>query len=228
MEDAVINILVCDDDKHTRILLKAILGNAGYTALTASDGNEALKVLSREHIDLVVLDVMMPNMDGYEFTSKVREKDSTLPILMLTAKHEPPDEKKAFIVGTDDYITKPVDTEKLLLHIKALLRRAKISSEQKLTLGAVTLDYSSFTVRRGDEVIELPQKEFLLLFKLLSYPGQIFTRIQLMDEIWGEESETGWETVTVHVGRLRKRFEHWNEFEITSVRGLGYKAVRKA
>lgn len=147
---------------------------------------------------------------------------------MLTAKHEPPDEKKAFIAGTDDYITKPVDGEKLILHVKALLRRAKISSEQKLTVGDVTLDYASFTVKRGDEEIELPQKEFLLLFKLLSYPGQIFTRIQLMDEIWGEESETGWETVTVHVGRLRKRFEHWNEFEITSVRGLGYKAVRKA
>ncbi len=223
----MINILVCDDDKHTRILLKAVLENAGYSVSTASDGIKALEVLGREHIDLVVLDVMMPKMDGYEFTEKIREKDSMLPILMLTAKHEPLEEKKAFIVGTDDYITKPVDEEKLILHIKALLRRAKISSEQKLTIGDVTLDYSSFTVRRQDEEIQLPQKEFLLLFKLLSYPGQIFTRIQLMDEIWGEESETGWETVTVHVGRLRKRFEHWNEFEITAVRGLGYKAVKK-
>lgn len=223
----MINILVCDDDKHTRILLKAVLENAGYSVSTASDGRKALEVLEREHIDLVVLDVMMPQMDGYEFTAKIREKDTMLPILMLTAKHEPGEEKKAFIVGTDDYITKPVDEEKLILHIKALLRRAKISSEQKLTIGDVTLDYSSFTVRRGDEEIQLPQKEFLLLFKLLSYPGQIFTRIQLMDEIWGEESETGWETVTVHVGRLRKRFEHWNEFEITAIRGLGYKAVKK-
>ena len=183
----MINILVCDDDKHTRILLKAILENAGYSVSTAQDGKEALLVLSREHIDLVVLDVMMPNMDGYEFTSEVREKDSTLPILMLTAKHEPPDEKKAFIVGTDDYITKPVDAEKLILHVKALLRRAKISSEQKLTVGDVTLDYSSFTVRRGDEEIELPQKEFLLLLNLLSYPGHIFKRILLMYELWVEE-----------------------------------------
>ena len=131
------------------------------------------------------------------------------------------------MVGTDDYIPKPIDEEKLLLRIKALLRRARIVSEQRIVIGEVILDYNSFTVTRGDEVQVLPQKEFMLLYKLLSYPGQIFTRIQLMDEIWGTDSETGWETVTVHVGRLRKRFEGWNEFEIVAVRGLGYKAVKQ-
>ena len=221
------HILVADDDKHTRMLLRAVLEGANYTVATAGDGEEALAILDREHIDLVVLDVMMPKMDGYEFTRQVREADGALPILMVTAKHLPADEKKGFLVGTDDYITKPIDEETLLLRIKALLRRAKIVSEQRIVIGQVTLDYSSFTVTRGGKTQVLPQKEFMLLYKLLSYPGQIFTRIQLMDEIWGTDSETGWETVTVHVGRLRKRFEGWPEFEIVAVRGLGYKAVKK-
>ena len=221
------HILVVDDDKHTRMLLRAVLEGENYTVSTAENGEQALELLDREHIDLVILDIMMPGMDGYEFTRLVRQTDSTLPILMVTAKHLPADEKKGFLVGTDDYITKPIDEEKLLLHIKALLRRARIVSEQRIVIGDVTLDYNSFTVTRGNEVQELPQKEFMLLYKLLSYPGQIFTRIQLMDEIWGTDSETGWETVTVHVGRLRKRFEGWNEFEIVAVRGLGYKAVKK-
>ena len=221
------HILVVDDDKHTRLLLTAILQNANYTVTTANNGEEALAVLDREHIDLVVLDVMMPGMDGYEFTRIIRQTDSSLPILMVTAKHLPADEKNGFLVGTDDYITKPIDEEKLLLHIKALLRRAKIVNEQKIEIGDVTLDYRSFSVTRKGETQVLPQKEFMLLYKLLSYPGQIFTRIQLMDEIWGTNSETGWETVTVHVGRLRKRFESFDEFEIVAVRGLGYKAVKK-
>lgn len=221
------HILVADDDKHTRMLLRAVLESENYTVSTAENGEQALELLDREHIDLVILDVMMPEMDGYEFTRIVRQTDSTLPILMVTAKHLPEDEKKGFLVGTDDYITKPIDEEKLLLRIKALLRRARIVSEQRIVIGEVILDNNSFTVTRGDEVQVLPQKEFMLLYKLLSYPGQIFTRIQLMDEIWGTDSETGWETVTVHVGRLRKRFEGWNEFEIVAVRGLGYKAVKQ-
>lgn len=221
------HILVVDDDKHTRMLLKAILENANYTVITANDGLEALDALEKQHIDLVVLDIMMPNMDGYEFTKTIRQTDNALPILMVTAKQLPQDEKRGFLVGTDDYITKPIDEEKLLLRIKALLRRAQIVNEQKIIIGDVTLDYNSLTVSRKDEVIELPQKEFMLLYKLLSYPGKIFTRIQLMDEIWGSDSQTGWETVTVHINRLRKRFESWNEFEIIAVRGLGYKAVKK-
>ena len=169
---------------------------------------------------------MMPRMDGYAFTAALREGRSDLPILMVSARQLPADRKQGFLVGTDDYMTKPVDTEEMLLRIRALLRRARIVSERKIVIGDVTLDYDSFTVRRGDEVQELPQKEFLLLYKLLSYPGKIFTRIQLMDEIWGAESDSGWETVTVHIGRLRRRFEGWDEFEIVSVRGLGYKAVK--
>jgi DNA-binding response OmpR family regulator len=199
---------------------------ANYTIYTAENGESALEVMDKEHIDLVVLDIMMPKIDGYEFTKILRESQSTLPILMVSAKQLPEDRKKGFLVGTDDYMTKPVDEEEMLLRIKALLRRAQIASERKITLGDVTLDYDALTVTRGDEVQELPRKEFLLLYKLLSYPGKIFTRIQLMDEIWGADSDTGWETVTVHIGRLRRRFEGWNEFEIVSVRGLGYKAVK--
>jgi DNA-binding response OmpR family regulator len=170
---------------------------------------------------------MMPKMDGYELTRLLRESNNNLPILMVSAKQLPADKHKGFSVGTDDYITKPIDDEEMLYRIKALLRRAKIASERRIVIGEVVLDYDSFTVSRGGEVQTLPQKEFLLLYKLLSYPGKIFTRIQLMDEIWGAESETGWETVTVHISRLRKRFEGFSEFEIESVRGLGYKAVKK-
>lgn len=221
------HILVVDDDKNTRLLFRAVLENAGYTVSTAVNGEDALKVMDQVHIDLVVLDVMMPKMDGYEFTKLLRESNQNLPILMVSAKQLPIDKHKGFEVGTDDYITKPVDDEEMILRIKALLRRAKIANERRIEIGQVILDYDSFTVTRENEIFELPQKEFLLLYKLLSYPGKIFTRIQLMDEIWGADSDTGWETVTVHIGRLRKRFEGWSEFEIESVRGLGYKAVKK-
>ncbi len=217
-----------DDDKNTRLYMRAVLEGNGYTVTTAVNGVEALEALDKEHVDLVVLDVMMPEMDGYEFTRILRENDNNLPILMVSAKQLPVDKHKGFAVGTDDYITKPVDEAEMLFRIKALLRRAKIASERRIVIDDVVLDYDSLTVTRGSEVQELPQKEFLLLYKLLSYPGKIFTRIQLMDEIWGADSETGWETVTVHIGRLRKRFEGWNEFEIESVRGLGYKAVKKS
>ena len=187
------HILVVDDDKNTRQLIKAVLETENYIVIGATDGEDALKVLDRSHIDLVILvilDVMMPKMDGYEFTEILRRVQNELPILMVSAKQLPADRNKGFIVGE------------------------------------VILDYDSLTVKRKNTCQELPQKEFMLLYKLLSYPGKIFTRIQLMDEIWGVDSDTGWETVTVHVARLRKRFEDWPEFEIISVRGLGYKAVR--
>ena len=221
------HILVVDDDKNTRLFLRAVLEDAGYTVTTANNGEDALDAMDKEHIDLVVLDIMMPKMDGYEFTKLLRESQNNLPILMVSAKQLPADKHKGFAVGTDDYITKPIDDEEMLYRIKALLRRAKIANEHRIEIGDVVLDYDSLTVTKGDNVQELPQKEFMLLYKLLSYPGKIFTRIQLMDEIWGAESDTGWETVTVHIGRLRKRFEGWTEFEIESVRGLGYKAVKK-
>ena len=221
------HILVVDDDKNTRLLFRAVLEDAGYTVSAAANGEEALSVLDREHVDLVVLDVMMPKLDGYEFTRILRQTDNNLPILMVSAKQLPEDKHRGFLAGTDDYMTKPIDEEEMLFRIKALLRRAKIANERRIVVGEVVLDYDAFTVSRGEESQILPQKEFLLLYKLLSYPGKIFTRIQLMDEIWGQESDTGWETVTVHIGRLRKRFEGWEEFEILSVRGLGYKAVKK-
>lgn len=220
------HILVVDDDKNTRLFLSGVLEGAGYTVSSASNGEEALCLLASTHVDLVVLDIMMPKMDGYEFTRTLRESNDNLPILMVSAKQLPADKHKGFEVGTDDYITKPIDDEEMLLRIKALLRRAKIATEHKITIGEVVIDYDSLTVTRGAAVQELPQKEFLLLYKLLSYPGKIFTRIQLMDEIWGADSDTGWETVTVHIARLRKRFEGWGEFSIESVRGLGYKAVK--
>jgi DNA-binding response OmpR family regulator len=221
------HILVVDDDKNTRRLFKAVLEKDGYKVYTAENGTAALEVMDQEHIDLAIVDIMMPQMDGYEFTKMLRETNNSLPVLMVSAKQLPEDKKKGFLVGTDDYMTKPVDEEEMLLRVRALLRRAKIVSERKIEIGDVVLDYDSLTVTKGDQVMELPQKEFLLLYKLLSYPGKIFTRIQLMDEIWGAGSESGWETVTVHIGRLRKRFEGWKEFEIESVRGLGYKAVKK-
>ena len=220
------NVLVVDDDKNTRSLMQAVLGK-DYNVFTAENGNAALAIMDEQYVDLVVVDIMMPGLDGYGFTSALRESDSEIPILMVSAKQLPDDRKEGFRVGIDDFMSKPIDNEELLLHVKALLRRARIVSEHKITVGDVVLDYDSFTVSRAGETIELPQKEFLLLYKLLSYPDKIFTRIQLMDEIWGMNCDTGWETLTVHINRLRKRFEEWNEFEIVSVRGLGYKAVKK-
>jgi len=220
------NILVADDDKNTRTLLKAVLETENYNVYTAHNGIEALSVLDKNHIDLIVLDVMMPEMDGYELTEQLRKTQNDMPILMVSAKQLPEDKRKGFLSGTDDYMTKPVDEIEMLLRIKALLRRAKIANDRKIEIGDVIIDYDSLTVKKHNEITELPQKEFMLLYKLLSYPGKIFTRIQLMDEIWGTESQTGWETVTVHIGRLRKRFEGWEEFQIESVRGLGYKAVK--
>lgn len=222
----MVNILVVEDDKHTRKLLETILRREGYSVFKAEDGLKALEVLEDHHIDLIILDIMMPNMDGYEFAKELRDSGCIIPILMATAKHLPEDKKKGFIVGTDDYMTKPIDIEEMLLRIKALLRRSQIVNSKKLIIGEVTLDYDTLTVTRGDEKQTLPQKEFYLLYKLLSYPDKIFTRIQLMDEIWGMETESSDVTVNVHINRLRRRFDSYPEFEILSVRGLGYKAVK--
>ena len=219
-------ILVAEDDKNTRRLMEAVLKEHGYHPILACDGLEALKLLDTHHVDLVILDIMMPGMDGYEFTRQLRATDYTLPILMVTAKQLPEDRRKGFIVGTDDYMTKPVDEEEMILRIRALLRRAQIVNERRITIADVCLDYDSLTVSRGDESQTLPRKEFYLLYKLLSYPGKIFTRIQLMDEIWGMESQSDDNTINVHINRLRKRFEDYPEFTIETIRGLGYKAVK--
>ena len=181
--------------------------------------------LDKKHIDLIILDIMMPRMDGFELTETLRQSGCNIPILMVTAKQSPVDKRKGFIIGTDDYMTKPVDEEEMVLRVGALLRRAKIASEKKLTVGSTTLHYDSLTVSCGNIENEHPQKEFLLLFKLLSYPGKIFTRRQLMDEIWDMDSESDERTVDVHISRLRDKYRNSPDFEIVTVRGLGYKAV---
>ena len=219
------NILVAEDDRNTRKLMEAVLKRDGYNVFTAENGAAALEVLDRQQIDLLVADVMMPEIDGFELTKLLRDAGNTLPILMVTAKQLPSDKKMGFIIGTDDYMTKPVDTEEMLLRIKALLRRAQIVCSKRLTIGKVTLDYDRFAVILGGEEQILPPKEFQLLYLLLSYPGRIFTRLQLMDEIWGMDSESTDTTVNVHITRLRRRFENVSEFSLESVRGIGYKAV---
>lgn len=218
-------IMVVEDDKSTLKLMKAVLRHAGYEVYTAENGENALDVLDKQHIDLIMLDVMMPVMNGYEFTEQLRQCGDNTPILMVTAKQLPEEKCKGFLVGTDDYMVKPVNEEEMLLRIKALLRRSQIANEHKLRIGKVTLDYDALTVSRDGFSQTLPQKEFYLLYKLLSYPDKIFTRLQLMDEIWGMDSETVDTTVNVHVNRLRKKFESWSEFEIVAIRGIGYKAV---
>ena len=225
-EIAMFDILVVEDDKNTRKLLTTILRNHGYNTIEAKDGEEALTALEHNHVDLMVLDVMMPRMDGFTLTQTLRDGGSQLPILILSAKQNVVDIKQGFVVGIDDYLTKPFDFDVLLLRIRALLRRSKIVTENKLVVGTVELDYNSYTVTTPAWTEQLPQKEFLLLFKLLSYPNVVFTRLQLMDEIWGMDAESDEHTVNVHINRLRTRFAEISDFEIVTVRGLGYKAVR--
>ena len=220
------NIMVVEDDTNSRKLMCTVLEQYGYNTLPAIDGVDALELLEKKHMDLIVLDIMMPRMDGFEFTQVLRQSGCNIPILMVTAKQSPVDKRRGFIIGTDDYMTKPIDEEEMVLRVGALLRRSKIASERKLSVGSTTLQYDSLTVKVEDRAeYELPQKEFLLLFKLLSYPGKIFTRRQLMDEIWDLESESDERTVDVHISRLRDRFRGNTDFEIVTVRGLGYKAV---
>ena len=218
-------ILVVEDDKNVRKLMSAVLTRYGYEPITAEDGVEALEILDHKHVDLILLDVMMPRMDGYEFTHTLRSAGSNIPILMVTARETQTDKKRGFIAGTDDYMVKPVDEEEMILRIAALLRRSQIAGERKLTVGQSTLLYDSLAVQTPDGMIELPQKEFLLLYKLLSYPNKIYTRRQLMDEIWDMDSESDERTVDVHISRVRERFRQNPDFEIVTVRGLGYKAV---
>lgn len=217
-------IMIVDDDKNIRRYFSSVLSHNGYQTHTAASAQEALGIMEQVRIDLIVLDIMMPEMDGYAFTKMLRDCRNDLPILMVSAKQLPGDVKKGFLAGTDDYMTKPVDEDEMLLRIKALLRRARIVSERCLVIGGTTLDYDTLTVRTGKKEFILPQKEFYLLYKLLSYPNQIFTRIQLMDDIWGPSSESTDATVSVHINRLRKRFENNCDFSIITIRGLGYKA----
>lgn len=220
-------ILVVEDNADMRELFCTVLSDSGYACFPAADGLEALEIMDREYIDLIVADIMMPGMDGYELTAEIRAAKMELPILMVTAKDQFGDMQKAFHAGTDDYMIKPINVKELVLRVEALLRCAKIQSEKKITVGSTVLDYDALTVTiHGEETI-LPQKEFYLLYKLLSYPNKIFTRPQLMDEIWGMFSETDERTVNTHINRLRDRFFDCKDFEIVTVHGLGYKAVKK-
>ncbi len=222
----MINILVVEDDKNLRKLMTAILKQKGYNVLNAEDGVKALDIIEISHIDLIISDIMMPHMDGYTLTDELRQSNNYLPILMVTAKETFEDKKKGFSAGTDDYMVKPIDMDEMILRVAALLRRSRIINEHRLVIGAVELDYDALTVSRNGNSILLPKKEFYLLFKLLSYPKQIFTRQQLMDEIWGMDAETDERTVDVHIKRLREKFADFSEFEIITIRGLGYKAEK--
>lgn len=226
MGHIMISVLIIEDDTSTRLVTKLHLKNE-YQILEAANGLEALKILEQQHVDLIVADVMMPHMDGYEFVRQLRTVDKATPVLLLTAKKEWQDKRNGFALGIDDYVTKPVHYEELLWRVRALLRRAQINNEKKIVIGNVVMNEDSNMVIRGDESVSLPKKEFELLFKLLSYPNKVFTTDQLLNDIWGYETDSDETTVRTHINRLRKRFAGYQEFEIVTVRGLGYKGEIK-
>lgn len=220
------NILVVDDQAHIRRLYEYTLEKNGYQPYSAGDGEQALKLMESTHIDLVILDLMMPTMDGYAFLKTMRSGGSNIPVLIITARDSAEDIRKSFTLGTDDYMVKPVDEIEMILRVRALLRRAKISEEQRITVGGTTLIYDSFTVIQNGAETQLPKKEFQILFKLLSFPNKTFTRANLMEEFWSMDSDSEARTVDVHINRLRERFKDNKDFQIVTVRGLGYKAVK--
>lgn len=217
------NILIVDDDRNMRLLTKARLGDL-YTVTTACDGIEALEIIHGGGIDMVIADIMMPRMDGYELLKTIREEGNQLPFLLLTAKESLDDKQHGFSLGTDDYMTKPFSSDELLWRVGALLRRANIAQSKKIEIGGVVVDSEKYAVYSNTEYIELPKKEFELLFKLLSYPDRIFSKEQLLDSIWGMNAESGEETVKTHVSRIRNRLKSITEFNIITIKGLGYKA----
>lgn len=220
-------VLIAEDDLSQRKIMSRFLKLHQYEVYEAEDGEAALKLLEKTKVDLCVCDIMMPRMDGYELTRQLRAYDKTMPILIVTAKGEFSDKQLGFLAGTDDYMVKPVDLDEMLLRVKALLRRASIQSEHRIVVGNVELDDQSLTVRSNETTIQLPKKEFALLFTLLSYPGALLTRRQLMDEVWGLDCETDERTVDVHVKRLRTKLSDVRDFDIVTVRGLGYRAEVK-
>lgn len=220
-------LLLVEDDFTLRKVMHSVLTQNGYDVILAENGEAALEVLDREFVDILVSDVMMPLLDGFELTKELRSAGYKFPVLLITAKDQFKDMEKGFLVGTDDYMVKPINMQELLLRISALLRRARIINEHKIIIGETTLDFDSLTVNTNLSSTLLPAKEFFLLYKLLSYPEKIFTRHNLMDEIWGMDTETDHRTVDVHIGRLRDKFKDNPDFEIITIRGLGYKAVKK-
>lgn len=221
------NILVVEDNRDLLEITCVFLSRKGYNVIPAENGSQALDKLENNYIDLCVLDLMMPEMDGYEFIDLLKRHNYDFPIIVATAKSAFDDMEKGFNLGADDYLIKPINYDELNLRIKALLRRSKIANDKKITIGSTTLDYDALTVTQGENEMLLPQKEFYLLYKLLCYPNKIFTRQQLMDEIWGFDNESDEKTVNVHVNRLREKFKNNEDFEIVTIRGLGYKAVKK-
>ncbi|MBP3637279.1 MAG: response regulator transcription factor [Clostridia bacterium] len=220
-------ILVVEDDLPLQRMMCAFLGLNGYQTVSASNGEEALASIEKVLPDLVIADVMMPVMDGWELTRELRQAYPLMPIMLVTARTTLEDKRTGFTSGADDYLTKPVDLDELLLHVGALLRRSQAMTSHQLTVGDSLLDYDSLTITRGKESLTLPKKEFYLLFKLLSNPKQIFTRRQLMDEIWGMDVQSDERTVDVHIKRLREKCEIFPDFEIMTVRGLGYKVEKR-
>ncbi|MDO5522010.1 MAG: response regulator transcription factor [bacterium] len=221
------NILIAEDERDIRHMMSEYLSNNGYNIFEAADGEAALDVLDETYIDLLITDIMMPKMNGYHLTKVLREAGYELPILMITAKETIDDKENGYRSGTDDYMVKPIVLRELLLRVNALLKRVKTTSEKKITLRTSAFDLDSFTAVVNGKSVEIPKKEFMLLFCLLSRPGKIFTRQQLLDEIWGYDTESGEGTVNVHISRLRERLRGCTDFEIVTVKGLGIKAVLK-
>lgn len=221
------HILVVEDDKTLRELFCTVLSKNGFVYHEARDGADAWDVLEKQYIDLVVTDIMMPNMDGYTFVRSLRENGLNLPVLMITAKDNFEDMQSGFQAGTDDYMVKPVNVNEMILRINALLKRAQIVNEKKIRFENAELRYDDLTVSIDGESSVLPQKEFYILYKLLSNPNRVFTKQQIMDEIWGMDTESDPHTLDVHISRLRERFKEGAQFEIVTIRGLGYKAVKR-
>lgn len=219
-------ILIAEDDRELRQLFSHVLIKNGYSVKGASNGREALDELEADYYDLIISDIMMPVMDGYELVKQLREAGNNTPVLMITAKDAFDDMRRGYISGTDDYMVKPINVNEMVLRVGALLRRAQMISERRETIGKTVLEYDCLTVISDGERTVLPQKEFMLLYKMVSYPGRIFTRQQLMDDIWGYDIETDTHTLDVHIGRLREKFRDNPDFRIITIRGVGYKVVK--
>lgn len=219
-------ILMVEDDRELRQLFSHVLIKNGYAVKGTANGQEALKAMENDYYDLIISDIMMPVMDGYELVSQLRDSGNTMPVLMITAKDAFDDMRLGFLSGTDDYMVKPVNVNEMLLRVQALLRRAQMINERRQVVGNTVLECDSLRVTTEDESVVLPQKEFMLLYKMASYPGRIFTRQQLMDDIWGYNTDSDMHTVDVHIGRLRERFRENNDFKIVTMRGVGYKVVK--
>ncbi|MBE5750586.1 MAG: response regulator transcription factor [Clostridiales bacterium] len=219
-------ILIAEDDTELRQLFQQVLIQNGFFVKGVSDGCEAMQALDAESFDVIISDIMMPNMDGYTLVRELRSKGVKTPVLMITAKDAFNDMYLGFHSGTDDYMVKPININEMVLRVNALLRRAQMINDRKQVVGTTLMEWDSLTVVSNGERIVLPQKEFMLLYKMSSYPGRIFTRRQLMDDIWGYESESDEHTVEVHIGKLRERFRDNTDFKIVTIRGVGYKVVK--